>query len=152
MKYLIIFLSLSFISQAKSQNCPQLSGYWFGDCLYQSKLHGNLKGSYDVELKQDSCSEIKINETTVSIPGEHKDEVRDGDVVITSIVKLWWDKENENRLNFYNELTAFDDDGYQLDDVRLTGSFVKTGDRKMFLKQSGIIDTDEVLISCELSR
>lgn len=150
--FLFAFMAFSSTSFATEKNCPIFTGYWYGDCLYESKLHGTLKGYYDVEFKQNSCQQLTINETTVSIPGEHIDRYEQDNDQFTSIIRLWWDEENEQRLNFYNELTAFDEDGLQVDDVRMTGSFLKTDERKIYMKQSGIIDTDEVTITCELRR
>lgn len=148
----LIILAFSSASFAEKKDCPNFTGYWYGDCIYESKLHGTLKGFYDVAFKQDQCSSLTINETHVSIPGERTDRYEEDNDQFVSVVKLWWDEENNSRLNFHNELIAHDEDGHLVDDVSMTGSFIKHNDRKVFMKQSGRIDTDEVTISCELKR
>ena len=146
MRFTLFLSTLLFFSLASA--CLNLNGKLAGDCVYSSEYFGHLKGTIEFNIQQNSCDQITIDGSTLSIPGEVEEKSVDGDIEQKMTLAMSWQTGLKDILNFDYSMTV-DEKGQRVDDVFLKGTF-KQLDKKFILEQTGVVDQDPVKIYCEL--
>ncbi len=146
MRFTIFLVSLFLFSTSFA--CLNLTGKLSGSCVYSSESFGDLNGSLEFNIQQNSCSQITIDGSTLSIPGSVSEQHVDGVSVQNMTLAMSWQSSKQDILNYDYTMTV-DENGKRVDDVKLNGSFKQEGN-KVILRQKGVVDKDPVQIYCEL--
>ena len=146
MKKCAIFFSV-FVT-LNSFACLNLSGKLSGNCIYSSKNYGDLEGQIEFDIKQPTCSEISIDGLSMKIPGSAQQRDVDGESVDQVDLAVSWKDAAQTEMGFKYNRTV-DQKGKRVDDISLSGSFKHVG-KYILLKQTGTVDHDAVVVTCEL--
>lgn len=146
MRFTIFLVSLFLFSTSFA--CLNLTGKLSGSCVYSSESFGDLNGSLEFNIQQNSCDQITIDGSTLSIPGKVSEQHADGISVQNMTLAMSWQSNKQDVLNYDYTMTV-DENGKRVDDVELQGSFKQSGN-KFILQQKGLVDRDPVKIYCEL--
>ncbi len=142
-----LFLVL-FLMGLNAMACLNLTGKLSGGCVYSSPTYGDLDGSIDFDIVQNSCNEISFDGQKMSIPGNMEQTSNDQDTVDHVRLAVSWRDNQQSTLNFEYD-RHIQTKGKETDSVSLKGFFQQKGNG-FYLEQVGTVDGDPVKIKCDL--